>query len=83
MEDDNGENEAEFWAERTAILWECMKGFEAERFAAVLTLRWCKSHGYAKPSDTRWRLFAAGLTGREPTEPGKKDPDIKPDRDWW
>lgn len=81
--DDDGSNAAEFWAERIAILWECMLGHEAEHFATVLTLRWCKRHGYAEPGGTRWRLFSAGLTGREPTEPGEKDPDIKPDRGWW
>jgi hypothetical protein len=63
METDDGSNAAEFWAERTAILWECMLGHEAERCAAILTLRWCKRHGHAEPSDTRWRLFAAGLRG--------------------
>jgi len=69
MEDDDGSNVAEFLAERAAILWECMKGHEGEHFAAVLTLRWGRRHGWVEPSDARWRPFAQDLTGSEPTEP--------------
>jgi hypothetical protein len=82
-EDDDGSNAAEFWAERTAIMWECMKGYEAEHYAAIATKRWCRMTGHAEPKDTRWRLLSKGIAGNEPREPGEKAPDIQPDKGWW
>jgi hypothetical protein len=83
METDKDQKVLEFWQERIAILCECMKGYDAQHYATVLTLRWIRKRGFDEPRDTRWRLLSRDLTGNEPTEPGAKDPDIKPDRGWW
>ncbi|WP_157766612.1 hypothetical protein [Caballeronia sordidicola] len=83
MEDDDGSNAAEFWAERTAILSECMDGADAQHYATVLTKRWCRKHGFTEPKETRWRLFSTRITGDEPTEPGASAPDIVPNKGWW
>lgn len=83
MEDD-ASNAAEFWAERIAIMWidGGMKGMDAERFATILTRRWCQRTGWAEPSGTRWFLLSKGVTGNEPIEPSQ-DPEMKADKGWW
>lgn len=84
MDNDDGSNAEEFWAERIAIMQfdGGMKGMDAEHFAAIRTKRWCKQTGHAEPRGTRWFLFSKRLTGDEPIEPSR-DPQIQADRGWW